>query len=200
MGNALSTATTGLNIYNGLRSGTPTGILGAGASAAKLGSQFGAFGDASKSVGAAGGALGGALGIYNGIKQGGVAGYGSAALNAAQLGSQLGAFSPAIGAAAGAAALGLAPVLYGMSTNPVNLKASWWRDAEKDLAAGKDGPQFWNTAGELLGMISQDPQNAGEAAQVLTKYGLGNWVQDALAPARPGAVAQHISTRQTTRF
>lgn len=85
-GTALGGLNAGANIYSGIRSGSPTGYLGATVNAGKLAGKLGAFGDSTKSVNAGLGDIGSGLSIYNGIRQGGVGGYGQAAIGAGQLG------------------------------------------------------------------------------------------------------------------
>jgi hypothetical protein len=109
LGAAYQIGSGALNVYNGVRSGTPTGYAGAalsGISTANRADQLATgSGFLSKGAGAGLGAAGDVLGIYSGIKQGGLAGYGGAAIDAAKL---YGAASTYLGgsAAAGAGAAG----------------------------------------------------------------------------------------------
>lgn len=149
LGSALGTAGSALNIYSGLRSGSPTGYASAGLGAAQIGAKYGAFGSSSGAVGQYAGAAGNVLGIYSGLKQGGVAGYGGAAVNAAQLGSKLGAFggaSGAIGTAAGAVAI------------PLNLynEVNTWRSGATGsdaLAGASTGASIGATVGSVVPVI-----------------------------------------------
>lgn len=191
-----------LGIYSGLKQGGVMGDASAALNAGSLASKAGLItGAASDALGYA--APG--LGLISGIKQGGVLGYGQAALSAYQLagaiqgataaGSAAGAGAAAGGAAAsggsaaGGAALGagagaaaavalpLAIGAYALSTNPVNLKASWWNTANDTLKAGPGNTaaqtgKYWGAVSELLGMIGNDPLNASQAQQLLTQYGI----------------------------
>jgi hypothetical protein len=81
IGQGLNSASSALNVYNGLQRGGLSGYGGAALSAASLANQAGAN---IPGVGPAGNILG----LYNGIRRGGVSGYGGAALNAASLASE----------------------------------------------------------------------------------------------------------------
>lgn len=200
VGSALGTAGSALNIYSGLRSGSPTGYASAGLGAAQIGAKYGAFGSSSGAVGQYAGAAGNVLGIYSGLKQGGVAGYGGAAVNAAQLGARAGAFgslSGTVGQYAGYAAIPLA--LY----NEVN---SWRSGATGSDALGGAStgaavgtavlPGIGTVVGGLIGGAvgalssafgpgAKDPETAGVQGLIDATSSHGNTSQIAAGVQNP---------------
>lgn len=115
----LSDANLGMNIAQGIASGTPTGYASAGLNAASL------YGKMTNNplFGTAAGYGGGLLGVYGGIKSGTPAGYANAAVDAAPLAANAAADSglisagTAAGIGAGASALALGPgMVYGLAS------------------------------------------------------------------------------------
>lgn len=190
---------SGLGVYRGLTSGTPTGEAGAAIGAGRLANRLGAFGDSSGAVGSALGGAAGALNLYGGIKQGGVAGDTQAALGAAQAAAPIAAaagssLAPAL-AAAGPISLALAPALIGMSTPAYSMPAKFYQSLSDTLSKGPgvgqqasysgdspEGQQYGNYVSRLLGaMTTGDP----EEQAILRAHGIS---------AADIAAAQHPAT------
>lgn len=100
----LTDISSGLNIAQNLQQGGVKADVQALTSAAKLGSNLGAFGGSTGTVGSLAADVTNLGNIISGIQQGGVTGYGGAAINAAALASRtgaLGSLSGTVGAVAG---------------------------------------------------------------------------------------------------
>lgn len=100
----LSEISSGLGIFRDLQQGGIKADVHAAASAAKLGSNLGAFGSSAATVGGLAADVSNLGNIISGIQQGGVEGYGGAAINTAALAARtgaLGSMSGTVGAVAG---------------------------------------------------------------------------------------------------
>lgn len=197
IGNVLGDASSALGIYNGLRSGTVTGDIGAGLGAANLARNTGLI---SPTPGMAGGlgAVGGALNMYNGLKQGGIAGDTQAALGAAQtyagasaLDSAAGgggfAGGSAIGAYAGPIGLALAPALYGASQPGITLGSTWYNNFGNTLSAGMNPgatPEQKLQASSMLqqlGLMQMNGNGGSDALSTTSNFNFGR-LMDVLKP------------------
>lgn len=197
IGNVLGDASSALGIYNGLRSGTVSGDIGAGLGAANLARNTGLI---SPTPGMAGGlgAVGGALNMYNGLKQGGIAGDTEAALGAAQtyagasaLDSAAGgggfAGGSAIGAYAGPIGLALAPALYGASQPGTTLGSTWYNNFGNTIGAGLNPnattQQKLLAASQLnqLGLLQADGTGGRSGFSTTSNFDMGRLMQT-LAP------------------
>lgn len=202
---ALGDANSALSIYNGLKSGTATGDIGAGLAAANLAKNTGLIAP-STGVGGGLGAAGGLLSMYNGLHQGGVVGDTQAALGAAQTYAGASALDTAaggtglaggsaIGAYAGPIGLALAPALYGMSQPTVQENSTWYNNFGNNVGAGL-GPNatvqqklLAATTLQQLGLdgINSGPAigigssgtgvNMGRLMQTLAPYGITSFAQ-----------------------
>jgi hypothetical protein len=148
LGQAASGATSLLNMYNGIQSGTPTGEASA---AVNAGSAYNSlYGNNAGSAIPGVGVAGNILGVVTGLEQGGVKGDASAAVNAASLYGDANALdvasggtglagagaAGAIGSAAGLVGVALAPALYGESKPAVQLNSTYFGNINNSIESG----------------------------------------------------------------
>ena len=206
IGGLLGDASNAMDIYGGLKSGTPVGDASAAINAAGLANKLGAFGSASPAVTSGLGAAGGLLGLYTGLKQGGVVGDTQAALAATQLAGAAanagllgtGALSSAAagaGAVAGDVALPLGVALYGASKPGVELSSTWYNNLGNTVGAGL-GPnatvqQKLQAASQLdsLGLMQMNGTGGSSGLSTASNFDMGRLMQ-VLAPYGVTSVAQ----------
>lgn len=150
----LSDISSGLGIAQNLQQGGLKADVQAATSAAKLGSNLGAFGGSTGTVGSLAADVTNLGNIISGIQQGGVAGYGGAAVNAAALASRtgaLGSLSGTVGAVAGplAGAISLYDFVQGWQSGATGADAL--RGAQTGATIGSVVPGVGTLIGAGIG-------------------------------------------------
>ena len=166
----LSALSTGFGIASALQQGGARADVSAATSAAKLGSNLGAFGTASKAIGGAAADVANIANIYTGLQQGGVTGYGGAAINTAALGARLGAFGGA------SSSIGAAAAPFASALSLYNFAEQW--QSGKTGADALAGAQAGATIGAEFGVVGAIPGALLGAAVGALSSAFGGGAQD----------------------
>ena len=171
----LTDISAGIGLGTGIGSGTGRGQVTAATSAAKLGSNLGAFGSSSGAIGSFAGDVANLTNIITGIQQGGVTGYGGAAVNTAALAARtgaLGSMSSEVGAVAAPLASALAIYNFAKQWQSGATGADALRGAQAGATVGAEFGLVGAIPGALIGAAvgaassifgpgREDPENIG---------------------------------------